>query len=211
MGRQVPGAFTPGGASGPYVPNRRYTLPGVVGTFRRDVPDALTVAPFLLRQGRWSLKGLWAAVEVSAGETIAGEARIGLWADNGAGSPGTLIKDSGPLAYPAGFSGQVAAAFTPITLEAVAPRLLHVGVISSRGGVHHAYVTLNDAAGGESSPSELGLPPGTTLFSAAGGNGIVTVALEATIGFTAATPFASSPNLTAARPISPPLGGLIFG
>lgn len=212
MGRQVPGAFSTGGPSGPYVPNRRYALPGVGRTFRRDLGNALVVAPFPLRQGRWALKGLWAVIEVVASETNAGEARIGLWADDGAGSPGALIKDSGPLAFPPGFVGQVRADFTPITLEAAAPRMLHFGVISSRGGVHYAaYGTVDDAAVGQTNPSELGLPPGATLFSGSSGSGVVTVGLEAAAGFTATTSFGSSPNLAAAIPSPPPLGGLIFG
>lgn len=209
MGRSVSVAGGGSGGAGSavmtaYTPTRLYGPPGAAGTPGAALNNALTTCPFMLRPGFHLLTGLWAAIS-TAGDNC----RLGLWADNGSGAPGELLKDCG--LSPVVPQGLLKAAFTPFVLDGGSTgRMLHIGAVVGTAKIITARPSTGvDPGSSAGQPlADIGLPNGLIPFQY---NGLfVDVAMtKADVPPTAA--LTSNPPVIAATSIGFLVAGLIFG
>lgn len=206
MGRSISGLNGGGAGVGVamiYTPSRLYAPPGMGGgNVNTTGVNGLVITPFLLRPGQHRVAGIWLALHAAGG------CRLGLWADNGSGRPGDLLKDCGLV--PDAPAGLVKASFTPFGLDGGASgRMVHFGATFASAGplmCRPNSGSVTPATAG-ATLAEVGLPGDAVGFLTAGLHYDLSLVKGDALSNAA---LASSPAV-AAGSIGMLVGGLIFG
>lgn len=208
MARSVPSSLSGGGGlSGPYQPGRFYGPAGMGGRALLTQPG-LNLSPMILRPGTHSLSGIWAYTSQLPNTAAERPVRLGLWADDGAGMPGPLIKDCGSVTPTA--TGVVRCNFSPITLDG--DRWVHIGAVTAGGSI--AVMEPNNVASSAALTATYGDPLADYGICVAGpgwNQGLVIYTGLFASGPVPADALGNQPDLSGASARGFLVAGLIFG